>query len=110
MQKINTVSDIKFLVNAKQKVFVDVTASWCLTCKINEKTVLFTQEIQDYFKEKDITFITLDWTSEDDSITSFLKTFKRQGVPLYVYYNERGEATVLPQLLTKNIIYQQCDE
>ena len=110
MQKINTVSEIKHLVNAKQKVFVDVTASWCLTCKINEKTVLFTQEIQDYFKEKDITFITLDWTSEDDSITSFLKTFKRQGVPLYVYYNERGEATVLPQLLTKNIIYQQCDE
>ncbi|MDC0036732.1 protein-disulfide reductase DsbD family protein [bacterium] len=90
----------------KNAIFVDVTADWCLSCKVNERLVLFTPEIQRFFKNQKIEFLTLDWTQADPSVTRYLKSFDRQGVPLYVYYNQQGEITLLPELLTKKHIFQ----
>ena len=42
-----------------------------------------------------------DWTNEDETITRYLKTFGRSGVPLYVYYPPNQAPIILPQLLTK---------
>ncbi|RAP30233.1 hypothetical protein DID76_03555 [Candidatus Marinamargulisbacteria bacterium SCGC AG-414-C22] len=90
--------------NAEQACFVDVTAAWCLTCKVNEQLVLNTSAIQALFKEEDIAYIVLDWTGEDPEITTYLQSFQREGVPLYIYYDTSGNATVLPQVLTKQLI------
>ena len=68
--------------------------------------MLYTDEIQAYFKEQNITFITLDWTDYDAAITDYLASFNRVGVPLYIYYDENGSPTLLPQLLTKDLIYE----
>ncbi len=100
----HTVSDIEEAVQQHKKVFVDVTAAWCITCKVNEETVLNTEEIQQLFAKEGVQKIVLDWTNYDEEITGFLEKHGRVGVPLYIYYNESGDATILPQVLTKDIV------
>lgn len=67
-------------------VFVDFTAEWCLTCKVNERTTIKTDKIQTAFKENNIEFVIADWTNEDPSITKVLKEYGRSGVPFYLLY------------------------
>jgi len=67
-------------------VFVDFTAEWCLTCKVNERTTLKTNGVQEMFEENGVEFVIADWTNEDPSITSLLKEFGRAGVPFYALY------------------------
>jgi len=89
-----------------QKMLVDVTASWCVSCKVNENVVLNRSDIKQFLVDNKIAMIVLDWTNYDEDITRYLESFNRQGVPLYVYYNEEGKATVLPQVLQKKDIFQ----
>lgn len=91
-------------------VFVNMTAAWCITCKINER-VLRSDDMAGLFSDKGITYIVGDWTLMDSDITTYLESFDRSGVPLYIYYPEadtktgkRPEAMVLPQILTRSII------
>ena len=81
-------------------VLVDVTAEWCLTCKVNEKTVLHRQEIKQLFKDKNVVVLVADWTKKDDEITRYLAGFQRSGVPLVVVYFPGKEPKVLPSILT----------
>ena len=85
-------------------LFVDVTAEWCVTCKVNEATVLNTKEIQALFKTYGVQYTVLDWTTRDDTITQYLSSFNRSGVPLYVFYPNKKEPIILPQILTKAMI------
>ena len=39
-------------IENKERVFVDVTASWCVTCQVNERAVINKPEIQKFFKVK----------------------------------------------------------
>lgn len=100
----NTVADIQAARRAGKAVFVDVTASWCITCQVNKKAVLETQSIQDFFSEQEIEFIVLDWTNKDDDITRYLESYGRNGVPLYVAYPKQGEAQLLPQILSESSV------
>lgn len=92
-------------LRAQQKpVLVDVTAAWCITCKINERVALRPDSMQQFFREQSITVLVADWTQRDATITAYLAEFDRNGVPLYVYYPPQGEPRVLPQILTPAII------
>lgn len=81
-------------------VFVDVTADWCITCKINERVALRDQAVQQFFHEQNITLMVADWTMRDKAITDYLATFGRNGVPIYVWYAKGKEGVLLPQVLT----------
>ncbi len=85
-------------------VFVNMTAAWCITCLANERIALSSDNVKNLFKEKDITYLKGDWTNHDPVITSYIKSFGRSGVPLYVYYPPAGEGVVLPQLLTPDLL------
>lgn len=85
-------------------VFVDATADWCLTCKVNERIALKDDAIQQLFKDKNVALMVADWTRRDAAITEYLAGFGRNGVPLYVYYAPQAEPVVLPQLLTPGIV------
>lgn len=87
-------------------VLINMTASWCLTCLVNEKMALSRESVQQRLHEKGITYLVGDWTNRDPEITAFLQQFSRSGVPLYVYYpaGSDGQAVVLPQVLTENIV------
>lgn len=92
-------------------VFVNMTAAWCITCKINERVAIKIDSTIQAFKSYNVTYIYGDWTNEDENITKYLASFQRNGVPLYVYYpprdpqtGARPEPIVLPQILTPNSI------
>jgi thiol:disulfide interchange protein DsbD len=88
-------------------VFVNLTAAWCITCKVNERVALATEGVQRAFAERGITTLTGDWTRGDAAITAVLRAHQRDGVPLYLFYPARGGApVVLPQILTEGIVLQ----
>lgn len=96
--------ELEALRAAGKPVFVDATAAWCLTCKVNERVALSDSRIVSLFKERDITFMVADWTNRDAAITAWLASFSRNGVPLYVYYPPNSEPVVLPQILTPVLV------
>jgi thiol:disulfide interchange protein DsbD len=88
-------------------VLVNFTASWCLTCLVNERNAFADAAVQAVFHDKGVTLMKGDWTNRDPAITAALAEFKRAGVPLYVVYNAKPgstEAVVLPQLLSAGIV------
>ena len=88
-------------------VFVNFTAAWCITCKVNELAALQSDRVMRAFQEKGITYLRGDWTNEDPVITAALAEFSRTGVPLYLLYpGDGGEARVLSQILTENIMLE----
>lgn len=86
-----------------ERVFIDMTADWCLTCKVNERLVLDTEEVKALLKSKNITLIKGDWTKRNEEITRFLARYDRVGVPFYVLYSPRHpQGQVLPEVLSKS--------
>lgn len=86
-------------------VFVNFTAAWCITCKVNELNALETTSVREAFLDQGITYLKADWTNEDPKITAALQEYGRTGVPLYLLYGKgAGEAEVLPQILTPSIV------
>lgn len=88
-----------------QPVFVDFTAAWCLTCQVNERSVLSTEAVQNAFEEKNVTLIKADWTNRDPEITRALESLGRSGVPVYALYPGDGSGPkLLPEVLTQQIV------
>jgi len=87
-------------------VFIDFTASWCVSCQANKKLVLNTRKIQAAFAQNEVAMVKADWTEQQEPITSVLASYGRNGVPLYVLYGsgEDSEPQILPELLTKSIV------
>jgi thiol:disulfide interchange protein len=86
-------------------VFVDMSADWCITCKLNEKTVLHTEAFTQLLKDTGTVYLAGDWTNQDPEITAFLDQYNTPGVPLYVLYPKGpGDGQKLPQLLTLDIL------
>lgn len=91
-------------------VFVNATAAWCITCKVNERVALRDEAIAEAFADKGITYLVADWTNRDNEITQWLERYERSGVPLYVFYPEGGgESIILPQLLTPSIVLESIE-
>ena len=86
-------------------VFVNMTASWCITCLINERLALGTDAVRGAFAARDIVYLKGDWTRQDPAITAFLKAQGRDGVPLYAFFPAgQGRLKILPQILTPGIV------
>ena len=90
-------------------VFVDFTAAWCVTCQVNKRVALNTDKVRARFADGRIVRMKADWTNRDESITRALAEFGRNGVPLYVLYDSKGEPHVLPELLTENTVLTALD-
>ena len=84
-----------------QIVFVDVTADWCFTCKVNERLVLETPEIAGAFEEHGVVPMKADWTNRNDEIGNFLAEHGRYGIPFYLLYRPGQPPHVFSELLTK---------
>jgi thiol:disulfide interchange protein len=102
-------AEVAKLSAAGQPLLVNFTASWCLTCLVNERNAFADSAVQEVFRSKRVTLMKGDWTNRDPAITRALASFGRAGVPLYVVYNSKpgsSEPVVLPQLLTASVVQQ----
>lgn len=101
-----TLATLDSHIRDNKTIFIDFTADWCLTCKVNEKVVLTDRSIVEQFKSRGIVAMKADWTNRNPEITKLLTKFGRSGVPLYVVFPAgRPEAPiVLPEVITSDIV------
>jgi thiol:disulfide interchange protein DsbD len=86
-------------------VFVDFTASWCLSCQVNERVALSRPEVQAAFAAHNVVLLKADWTRHDSAITDALATLNRSGVPAYALYMPgQQDPVMLPEVLTPGIV------
>ncbi len=107
-----SVDKLKSYLDQKKTVFVDFSADWCLTCKVNEKTALSSPRAAALLKEKQIVAMKADWTRRDEEIGAVLKQLNRSGVPVYVIF-KNGDATnptFLPEILTEQILLHALEQ
>ena len=95
---------LRELRKSNQIVFLNFTADWCITCKVNERVALKTQKVQKILKRESINYLEADWTRKDEMIASKLEEFGRSGVPLYLLYPSKGKPIILPEILTEDIL------
>ncbi len=96
---------VRDLTAAGRPVFVNFTAAWCITCKVNEQVALSTAATQRLFEANAVAYLVADWTRRDPAITRQLERHGRSGVPLYLLYPPGNDGPrVLPQLLTEGIV------
>jgi thiol:disulfide interchange protein DsbD len=93
-------------------VFVDFTASWCLSCQVNERVALRTPQVDAAFKKANVALLKADWTNRDDAIANALTSLGRSGVPAYAFYTSNtseGTPALLPEALTPGIVIDAVD-
>lgn len=95
---------VERLINEKRIVFIDFTAQWCQTCKLNELGVLSKDTVVSEFQRLKVAAVKADWTFNNPAISEVLKKFGRSGVPFYVVFNPNRPQNpiLLSELLTVN--------
>lgn len=92
-------------------VFVNLTAAWCITCKVNEEVALKSEGFRQALARGNIAYLIGDWTNQDPEISRMLERFGRAGVPLYLLYPPGGgQPEVLPQILTEGMMLRRFAE
>jgi len=98
------------LAASGQLVFVDVTADWCFTCKVNERLILNSPEVAGTFEEHRVVPMKADWTNRNDEIGRFLAEHGRYGIPFYLLYRPGHEPHVFSELLTRESVLAAVQE
>jgi suppressor for copper-sensitivity B len=89
------------LVADGRVVFVDVTADWCITCKVNKAAVLDREPVAAALAAPQVSTLRADWTRPDDGIAAYLARFGRYGIPFNAVYGPGAPRGLpLPELLT----------
>ena len=93
------------LVREGNVVMVDVTADWCLTCKVNERLVLDRAPVRDDLTKPGVVAMRADWTRPNRAIDAYLARFGRVGIPFNVVYGPAAPGGLpLPELLTAGAV------
>ena len=86
-------------------VFVDVTADWCLTCKVNKELVIEKPEVRARLAAPGIIAMRADWTRPSDTIAAYLKSFGRYGIPFNAVYGPAAPRGIaLSEVLTPGAV------
>ena len=100
----------KQLLEQGKIVFVDYTAAWCVTCQVNKKTTLNQAEVLTAFKAKNIVLLQADWTKRDAVIEQSLAQLGRNGVPVYVFYQQGKKPLILSELLSPSQVLSAINQ
>ena len=103
----------KHLANG-QMVFVDVTADWCITCKVNKRFVIndpaIAARLEAAQRKGLLVMLQADWTRPDSAISRFLAQNGRFGIPFNAIFNPSNPSgIILPELLTVDIVNDALD-
>jgi len=94
-------AQIPKLVAEGHVVVVEVTANWCITCRVNEKLVLDRAPVVTVLGRRNVVAMKADWTRPSEPIASYLAGFGRYGIPFSVVYGpDAPHGIPLPEILT----------
>ncbi|QEW33187.1 DUF255 domain-containing protein [Erwinia billingiae] len=92
-------------------IMVDFTASWCITCQVNQRTTLSTKAVKAALLRTGTVYMVADSTKFNPDIDDAMNEFGQGGLPLYVVYPADGSAPkVLPQVLTPSIVVNALNQ
>lgn len=105
-----TPQNVEAIKGQGKPILVNFTASWCITCQVNDRTSLSTQAVKAAMARTDTIYMVADSTKYNPDVEQALSDFGRGGLPLYVVYPaDGGKPVVLPQVLTPNIVISALD-
>ncbi|MBF0355316.1 MAG: thioredoxin family protein [Alphaproteobacteria bacterium] len=95
------------LVQQGKRVFVDVTADWCVTCQVNKRLVLSRESVQALLTDPGVVAMQADWTRPNETIGTYLAKFGRYGIPFNVVYGPSApDGLPLPELLSEQAVIE----
>jgi suppressor for copper-sensitivity B len=104
-------AQIERLVGQGHVVFVDVTADWCLTCKLNEQFVLGTPAVGARLSAPGVAAMRADWTRPSATISAYLRSFGRYGIPFNAVYGPAApHGLALSEILTPDQVLAALGE
>ena len=99
------------ILSRKGPLFINFTADWCITCKVNEQIALSGDNFNLLIEDKNINYLKIDWTNKDPNINRLIESYGRSGIPLYVFYPyEEYGPVILPEVLNKSILENYLKE
>ncbi len=102
-------SELQAAVGAGRTVFVDVTADWCITCKINKALVIDRGEVAGRLSS-DVVPMRADWTRPDDEIAKFMRAHGRFGIPFNIVFGPAApDGIALSEILSTSIVSAAFD-
>jgi thiol:disulfide interchange protein len=89
-----------------QAMFIDFTADWCLTCKVNERTILSQNKVRQGMRDLKVVPLKADWTRKDETISKWLKDYGKAGVPFYLVMpsDPAAKPIPLPEVITPDLV------
>jgi suppressor for copper-sensitivity B len=101
--------EVQSLVSSGRTVFVDITADWCVVCKVNKALVIDRPDIAQRLSTE-IVPLQGNWTRPDAKISSFMKEHGRYGLPFNIVFGPGApEGIALPELLSKAALMAAFD-
>ncbi|OEE31282.1 cytochrome C biogenesis protein, partial [Vibrio genomosp. F10 str. ZF-129] len=98
-------SKINDYVAQGKTVFVDVTAEWCISCKANKIGVVLQDPVYSTLQHPNVIAMQGNWTTPSVSVTEFLQSHGRFGVPFNVVYGPQSpEGIPLPVVLNTEAV------
>ncbi|GAB5388988.1 MAG: protein-disulfide reductase DsbD family protein [Alphaproteobacteria bacterium] len=92
-------------------VFVDITADWCLTCKVNKKMVMDTDQVAAALTQPGHIALRGDWTRRGDDIQIFLASHGRYGIPFNIIYGPGApDGIILNEVLTTDAVLKALEQ
>ncbi|MEJ2014564.1 MAG: protein-disulfide reductase DsbD family protein [Limibacillus sp.] len=102
---------LEALVGEGRVVLVDVTADWCITCKVNKSLVLERGPVLELLEGESLAALKADWTNPDPAIAAYLESFGRYGIPFNAVYGPGApEGIALPELLTESAVLEAVEK
>ncbi|MDX2082853.1 MAG: protein-disulfide reductase DsbD family protein [Rickettsiales bacterium] len=99
------------LVMQNKVVIVDVTADWCLTCKINKLTVLNNDEVVKKLHDPNIVAMRADITKPNMEVLEYLRRHNRFAIPFNAVYGPNAKNGLLTsELLTKKELLKLIEQ
>ncbi|MCK5556293.1 MAG: thioredoxin family protein, partial [Alphaproteobacteria bacterium] len=86
-------------------VVVNVTADWCLTCKVNESMAFGRKEVRKILSGSNVLCLQADWTHRDEKIAAYLRKYGKFGIPFNIIYGPGvPEGIILGELFGKQAV------
>jgi thiol:disulfide interchange protein len=91
------------LQNEGLSVWVNGSADWCITCKMNEK-VFESEAVKKAFEERGVVKMRADYTGPNEEALKFFEVYGRSAVPFDLFVSSHGEAVLMSEILTEEAV------